>query len=137
MKTLVLKMLGLHTLVATLTAIRKENEELKKSLAALEEKVDEIEIPDMDDYVSHSDLDDNIENYLNSNDYATQSYCDDEIESRVSDKVEEAIEEIDFEDKVQEVVRDMDKASFGDENELKELIKKVLEEMVKRLAEQK
>lgn len=130
-------MLGLHTLVATLTAIRKENEELKKSLAALEEKVDEIEIPDMDDYVSHSDLDDNIENYLNSNDYATQSYCDDEIESRVSDKVEEAIEEIDFEDKVQEVVRDMDKASFGDENELKELIKKVLEEMVKRLAEQK
>jgi BMFP domain-containing protein YqiC len=137
MKTLVLKLLGLNTLVATLTAIRKENEELKKSLAALEEKVEEIEIPDMDDYVSHSDLDDNIENYLNNNDYATQSYCDDEIESRVSDKVEEAIEEIDFEDKVQEVVRDMDKASFGDENELKELIKKVLEEMVKRLAEQK
>lgn len=141
-------MLGLNTLVATLTAIRKENEELKKSLAALEEKVDEIEIPDMDDYVSHSDLDDNIENYLNSNDYATQSYCDDEIESKVSDaiddadidsKIESAIEDYGIEEKVRDLFNDASPAPMSEEDikkEVAEAVKVTLERMVKALAEQ-
>mgnify|MGYP000961068302 FL=1 len=67
-----------------------------------------------------------IESYLNDNDYATQSYCDDEIESKVSDAVESAVEDIDLTEKVKEVVDDMDKASFGDTEELKAIVIKVL-----------
>jgi len=150
MKKLVLKLLGLETLASEVLTLRKENEELKAyqkdltmtqeglraSLDELTEKVDEIESPDLDEYVREDDINDRIESYINDNDIVSQSYVDDEIESKVSDAVESAIEDLDLEDKVKEVVADMDKASFGDKEELKELIKKVLEEMVKRLADQ-
>ena len=148
MKKLVLKLLGLETLANEVLTLRKENEELKKSykdlceeVEALEvrltEKLDEMESPDLDEYVREDDINDRIESYINDNDIVSQSYVDDEIESKVSDAVESAIEDLDLEDKVKDVVSDMDKASFGDTEELKELIKKVLEEMVKRLAESK
>jgi Cdc6-like AAA superfamily ATPase len=101
-------------------------EGLRASLDEVTEKVDEIEIPDMDDYISESDLDDRIETYLNDNEYVTSSYVTDEIESNVSDKVESAVEELDISDKVKEVVEEMDKASFGDTEELKAIVIKVL-----------
>ena len=128
MKKLIMKLLGLDTLVTTVLTLRKENEELKKSLAELTEKVDEMEIPDFDadDFVREDDVNDRIESYLNDNDYATQSYVDDEIESKVSDAVESAVEDIDLTDKVKEVVEEMDKASFGDTEELKAIVIKVL-----------
>lgn len=126
-----MKLLGLDSFLMAVNLsvelLRKENEELKKSIAELEEKVDEIEIPDMDDYVQHSDLDDNIESYLNNNDYATQDWVQGEIEDiDVSDKVESAIEDLDLEDKIKEIVDDMDKASFGDTEELKSIVQQVL-----------
>jgi hypothetical protein len=128
MKKLIINLLGLNTLVAEVVRLKKENEELKKSLAELTEKVDEIEIPDFDadDFVREDDVNDRVESYLNDNDYATQSYVDDEIESKVSDAVESAVEELDISDKVKEVVEEMDKASFGDTEELKAIVIKVL-----------
>jgi hypothetical protein len=133
MKKLLLKLLGLNTLVSELNTLKNEvlvladeNKELKKSLAEVTEKVDEIEIPDMDDYVQGCDLDDNIESYLNNNDYATQNWVEEEIESKVSDAVESAVEDLDLTDKVKEVVDDMDKPSFGDTEELKDIIRTVL-----------
>ena len=123
-----MKLLGLNTLVAEVVRLKKENEELKKSLAELTEKVDEMEIPDFDadDFVREDDVNDRIESYINDNDIATQSYVDDEIESKVSDAVESAVEDIDLTEKVKEVVDDMDKASFGDTEELKAIVIKVL-----------
>ena len=138
MKKLIMKILGLDTFVCSVDLsvelLRKENEELKKSfkdlceeVEALEvrltEKLDEMESPDLDEYVREDDINDRIETYINDNDIVSQSYVDDEIESKVSDKVEEAIEDLDLEDKVKDVVSDMDKASFGDTEELKSIVK--------------
>jgi uncharacterized membrane-anchored protein YjiN (DUF445 family) len=139
MKTLIMKLLGLNTLVEELALLKKQNEEfanrvkhLDDEVNALEEKVDEIEIPDFDpdDFVREDDVNDRVESYLNDNDYVTQSYCDDEIESKVSEKVEEAIEELDIEDKVKEVVDDMDKASFGDTEELKTIVREQVSKFI-------
>lgn len=125
MKKLIMKLLGLDTLIENeISKLRKDYLDCCVRLGELETQVEEIEIPDMDDYVAHCDLDDNIESYLNNNDYATQSYCDDEIESKVSDAVESAVEDIDLTDKVKEVVDDMDKASFGDTEELEGIVRK-------------
>lgn len=134
-----MKLLGLNTLVEELALLKKQNEELTNRVKhlddevnALEEKVDEIEIPDFDpdDFVREDDVNDRVESYLNDNDYVTQSYCDDEIESKVSEKVEEAIEELDIEDKVKEVVDDMDKASFGDTEELKTIVREQVSKFI-------
>lgn len=138
MKKLVLKLLGLDTLICSVDLsvelLRKENEELKKSLAELTEKVDGLEEFRADDFVREDDVNDRIESYLNDNDYVTQSYCDDEIENKVSDAVEEkvteAIDDLDIEDKVKEVVDDMDKASFGDTQELRDEITRQLRVML-------
>ena len=127
-----LKLLGLESLVTAILTLRKENEELKKSLADLETKVDEIEIPDADDFVREDDVNDRIESYLNDNDYCSSSYVDDEIESKVSEKVEEAIEELDIEEKVKEVVDDMDKASFGDTEEIESAVSKAVAEVLSK-----
>jgi hypothetical protein len=129
MKKLIINLLGLNTLVAEVVRLKKENEELKKSLAELTEKVDEIETPDMDNYISEDDINDRIESYLNDNDYVTQSYCDDEIESKVSDAVESAVEDIDLTEKVKEVVDEMDKPSFADTEELKDIVRTVLRDI--------
>ena len=137
MKNWITKLLGLNTLVTELASLRKENEELNNRVkhlddevnaleARVQEKIDEIESPDMDDFVREDDVNDRIESYLNDNDYVTQSYCDDEIESKVSDAVESAVEDLDISDKVKEVVDEMDKASFGDTEELKAIVIKVL-----------
>ena len=139
MKKLIMKLLGLDTLgngflicCQKIEKLQVENAELKKSLAELTEKVDEMEIPDFDadDFVREDDVNDRIESYLNDNDYASQSYVDDEIESKVSDAVESAVEDIDLTEKVKEVVDDMDKASFGDTEELETLIKKEVKRFV-------
>lgn len=139
MKKLIMKMLGLDTLVTAVLTLRKENEELKKSLAELTEKVDEIEIPDMDDYVASCDLDSNIETYLNDNEYVSSSYVDDEIESKVSEKVEEAIEDLDIDEKVRDLFNDASPAPMSEDDikkEVAEAVKVTLEKMVKALADQ-
>jgi predicted transcriptional regulator len=139
MKKLIMKLLGLESLVTELAELKKFQRDLataQEGLSAkvdeVSEKVDEIETPDMDDYVLHSDLDDNVESYLNNNDYATQSYVDDEVENKVSDAVESAVEDIDLTDKVKEVVDDMDKASFGDTEEIEQAVSKAVKEALSK-----
>lgn len=151
MKKLLLKLLGLNTLVEELALLKKQNEEfanrvkhLDDEVNALEtrvqEKIDEIEIPDMDDYVANCDLDDNIESYLNNNDYATQSYCDEEIESKVSDaiddadidaKVESAIEDLDIEEKVRDLFNDASPAPMSEEA-IKDEVSKAIAEVLSK-----
>jgi predicted nuclease with TOPRIM domain len=137
MKKLIMKLLGLESLVTELALLKKQNEEftnrikhLDDEVNALEErvqeKIDEIEGIDTDDFVREDDVNDRIESYLNDNDYVTQSYCDDEIESKVSDAVESAVEDLDISEKVKEVVDDMDKPSFCDTEELKDIVRTVI-----------
>jgi uncharacterized membrane-anchored protein YjiN (DUF445 family) len=141
MKKLIVKLLGLESLVTAVLTLRKENEELKKSLAELTEKVDEIEIPDFDadDFVREDDINDRVESYLNDNDYITQSYCDDEIESKVSDAVESAVEDLDIDERVRDLFNDASPAPMSEEDikkEVAEAVKVTLEKMVKALADQ-
>lgn len=148
MKKLIVKLLGLESLVTAVLTLRKENEELKKSLAELTEKVDEIESPDMDNYVSEDDINDRIESYMNDNEYVTSSYVDDEIESKVSDavddadidsKIESAIEDLDIDEKVRDLFNDASPAPMSEEDikkEVAEAVKVTLEKMVKALADQ-
>ncbi len=143
MKKLIMKLLGLDTFVCSVDLCvelhRKENEELKKSLKDLNEevealeirlteKLDEMESPDLDEYVREDDINDRIESYLNDNDYVTQSYCDDEIESKVSDKVEEAIEDLDIDEKVRDLFNDASPAPMS-EQEIKDEITRSLRAM--------
>ena len=143
MKKLIMKLLGLESLVYELNTLKNEvlvladeNKELKTKIENLENEVSEFEIPDFDadDFVREDDVNDRIESYLNDNDYVTQSYCDDEIESKVceivDEKVDEAveikIEDLDLESKVKKVFNEMDKASFGDTEELRSIVRSVL-----------
>lgn len=125
-----MKLLGLNTLAEEIAELKKFQRDLATAQEGLSakvdevtEKVDNIEEFDSSQYVSEDEINDRIESYINENDIVSQSYVDDEIESKVSDKVEEAIEELDIEDKVKEVVDDMDKASFGDTEELKSIVR--------------
>lgn len=143
MKNMIMKLLGLESLVTELAELKKFQRDLataQEGLSAkfdeVSEKVDEIETPDMDNYVSEDDVNDRIESYLNDNDYVTQSYCDDEIETKVSDavdeKVTEAIDDLDLESKVKEVVAEMDKASFGDTEEIEQAVSKAVAEVLSK-----
>ena len=150
MKKLIMKLLGLDTLVndiaylkETLDNVEAKNSELKTKIENLENVVEEIEIPDMDDYIASCDLDDNIESYLNNNDYATISYVDDEVDNKVSDAVESAIEDIDLDDKVRDaVISEMQKThpvlmtEDTIRKEVSEAVKVTLERVVKAMADQ-
>lgn len=162
MKKLIMKLLGLESLVSEILTLRKENEELKAyqkdltmaqeglraSLDELTEQVEEIESPDLDEYVREDDINDRIESYINDNDIVSQSYCDDEIETKVSDaiddadidsKIESAIEDLDLDEKVRELLGDASPAKMCEDairKEVIEAVKVTLERMVKALADQ-
>ena len=139
--------LGLNDLALTLTTVRKDFDlldqkvgelsiESEPDLTDVESRLDDLESTindlDLDDYVKHEDLDDNIENWMQNSDY-----CDSD---RVNELIEESTEELsdNLEEKVAEAVEEqIGEANKPSKEELKELIKVVLEEMVKRLAEQK
>lgn len=143
MKKLIVKMLGLDTLVSEIAELKKFQRDLATAQEGLSAKVDEVseaveavEDFDADDFVREDDVNDRIESYLNDNDYVTQSYCDDEIETKVSDavdeKVTEAIDDLDLESKVKEVVAEMDKASFGDTEEIEQAVSKAVAEVLSK-----
>ena len=149
-----MKLLGLNTLVEEFDLLKKQNEEfanrvkhLDDEVNALEEKVDEIEIPDMDDYVASCDLDDNIESYLNNNDYATQCWVEENVQEAVENHVdtesitESVLEKVndDIEEKVRDLFNDASPAPMSVEDikkEVREATKVTLERMVKALADQ-
>jgi uncharacterized membrane-anchored protein YjiN (DUF445 family) len=140
---MIMKLLGLESLVTELAELKKFQRDLATAQEGLSAKVDEVsekveavEDFDADDFVREDDVNDRIESYLNDNDYITQSYCDDEIESKVSDavdeKVTEAIDDLDLESKVKEVVAEMDKASFGDTEEIEQAVSKAVAEVLSK-----
>ena len=155
MKKLIMKLLGLDTLVSELNTLKNEvlvladeNKELKAELAKVSDSVEAIEDFDADDFVREDDVNDRIESYLNDNDYITQSYCDDEIETKVSDaiddadidsKIESAIEDLGIDEKVRDLFNDASPAPMSEEDikkEVAEAVKVTLEKMVKALADQ-
>jgi len=145
MKKLIMKLLGLNTLVDELALLKKQNEEFTNRIKHLDDEVNALEerVQEKIDEIEEPDVSDQIESYLNDNDYVSSSYVDDEIESKVSEKVEEAIEELDIEDKIDEAIEDLDleskPASAGEqdiETKVSEAIKVTLERMVKALADQ-
>jgi predicted nuclease with TOPRIM domain len=159
MKKLIMKLLGLNTLVNELALLKKQNEEftnrikhLDDEVNALEErvqeKIDEIEGIDTDDFVREDDINDRIETYINDNDIVSQSYVDDEIESKVSDaiddadidsKIESAIEDLDIDEKVRDLFNDASPSPMSEDDirkEVLEAVKVTLEKMVKALADQ-
>jgi hypothetical protein len=154
MKKLIMKLLGLNTLAEEIAELKKFQRDLATAQEGLSakvdevtEKVDEIEIPDMDEYVQSSDLDDNIESYLNNNDYATQCWVEENVQEAVENHVDtEAITESvlekvndDIEEKVRDLFNDASPAPMSVEdikNEVREATKVTLERMVKALADQ-
>lgn len=143
MKTLIIKLLGLAALAERVETLESQVKHLTDEVEALEgrvqDKIDEIESPDLDDYVREDDINERIDSYLYDNDYATQSYCDNEIESKVSDAVESAIEDAGIEEKVRDLFNDASPAPMSVEEikaEIQESVKVVLEKMVKALADQ-
>jgi NCAIR mutase (PurE)-related protein len=154
---MVLKLLGLDTLICSVDLsvelLRKENEELKNQVKDLlmaqeglkagldevTEKVDGMEEFDSSQFVSEEDINDRIESYLNDNDYVTSSYVDDEIESKVSDAVESAIEDLDIDEKVRDLFNDASPAPMSEQeikDEIREAVKVTLEKVIKALADQ-
>jgi predicted nuclease with TOPRIM domain len=159
MKKLIIKMLGLESLVTELAMLKKQNEEftnrikhLDDEVNALEErvqeKIDEIEIPDMDDFVREDDVNDRIETYINDNDIVSQSYVDDEIQSKVDEaiedadidsKVESAIEDLDIEEKVRDLFNDASPAPMSEDaikEEVSESVRKALAEVLSKAYDQ-
>jgi len=161
MKKLIMKLLGLDTLVAehkylkeTLDNVEGKYKDLcmaQEGLSAkvdeVTEKVDEIEIPDMDEYVQSSDLDDNIESYLNNNDYATQCWVEENVNEAVENNIDtesiadDVLEKVndDLEEKIRDLFNDASPAPMSKEeiqNEIREAVKVTLERMVKALADQ-
>lgn len=140
--------LGLNDLALTLNTVRKDFVTLEEKVGTLsiesepdlsdvesrlddlEEKVNDI---DPDDFVRSNDLDDQIDSWMSNSDFCNEDRVTELIEEQteelsdsLEEKVAEAIEEIDLTDKVEEVVKKMDKASFGDTEELKAIVTEVI-----------
>lgn len=142
MKNWIKNWLGINALALTVVTVRKDFDKLSTQvdeleapdLSDVESRLDDVEEKqndlDLDDYVKHEDLDDNIENWLSNSDY-----CDSD---RVREIVQEEVDSDDLEEKITEAVEEQVKElTQPSKEELKELIKVVLEEMVKKLAESK
>ena len=142
MKNWIKNWLGINALALTVTTVRKDYDKLSTQvdeleatdLSDVESRLDDVEEKcndlDLDDYVKHEDLDDNIENWMSNSDYAD---CD-----RVRDIIQEEVDSDDLEEKITDAVQEQVKElTQPSKEELKELIKVVLEEMVKKLAESK
>jgi predicted nuclease with TOPRIM domain len=150
MKKLIMKLLGLNTLVTELSLLKKQNEEFANRIKHLDDEVNALEerVQEKIDEIEEPDVSDQIESYLNDNDYVSSSYVDDEIESKVSDaiddadidsKIESAIEDLDIEEKVRDLFNDASPSPMSEDDirkEVAEAVKVTLEKMVKALADQ-
>jgi hypothetical protein len=144
MKNWIKNWLGINALALTVTTVRKDYDKLTTQvdeleatdLSDVESRLDDVESTvgdlDLDDYVKSEDLDDQIEQWLSNSDYCDSDRVRDICEEKADDlsgNLEEMVTE-----EVEKQVGELTKPS---KEELKELIKVVLEEMVKKLAEAK
>jgi hypothetical protein len=136
--------LGINALALTVTTVRKDYDKLSTQvdeleatdLSDVESRLDDVEEKcndiDPDDFVRSNDLDDQIDMWMSNSDFCN--------EDKVNELINENAEELS--DRVEEMVKDsleneVIECNRPSNEELKELIKVVLEEMVKKLAEAK
>jgi len=136
--------LGINALALTVTTVRKDYDKLSTQvdeleatdLSDVESRLDDVEEKcndiDPDDFVRSNDLDDQIDMWMSNSDFCN--------EDKVNELINEHADELS--DKVEELVKDsleneVIECNRPSNEELKELIKVVLEEMVKKLAEAK
>lgn len=134
MKKLLIKWLGLNVLALQIETLEAENSNLRKELEELEEKVSEIEEPDMSDYIREDDINDRIETYCNDYDMPNKDWIDGEIE----DKVQEAIDNAGIEEQVRDLFNDASPAPMSEADikaEIAEQVKITLERVIKALAD--
>ncbi len=144
MKNWIKNWLGINALALTVTTVRKDYDKLSTQvdelettdLSDVESRLDDVEEKcndiDPDDFVRSNDLDDQIDMWMSNSDFCN--------EDKVNELINEHADELS--DKVEEMVKDSLENEVIECNrptpeELKELIKVVLEEMVKKLAEAK
>lgn len=148
MKNWIKNWLGINALALTVTTVRKDYDKLSTQvdelettdLSDVESRLDDVEEKqsdlDPDDFVKSGDLDDQIEQWMSNSDYCDRDAVRDVFEQEaeeISDNLDEKITEA-VEEQVKELAGG---SSTPSKEELKELIKVVLEEMVKKLAEAK
>lgn len=144
MKNWIKNWLGINALALTVTTVRKDYDKLSTQvdeleatdLSDVESRLDDVEEKcndiDPDDFVRSNDLDDQIDMWMSNSDFCN--------EDKVNELINENAEELS--DRVEEMVKDsleneVIECNRPSNEELKELIKVVLEEMVKKLAEAK
>ena len=144
MKNWIKNWLGINALALTVVTVRKDYDKLSTQvdelettdLSDVESRLDDVEEKcndiDPDDFVRSNDLDDQIDMWMSNSDFCN--------EDKVNELINENADELS--DKVEEMVKDSLENEVIECNrptpeELKELIKVVLEEMVKKLAESK
>ncbi len=104
---------------------RSEVETVIEETIDLDEYVKEEDMPDFDDFISKDDYDpgdwmtsdeteDAIRQYIEDNDIGKVD--DDDLESKVDSAVEEALDDIDWDDKVKDAVDDIDLSSIVKDN---------------------
>lgn len=122
MKKMLIKWLGLDTLTAEVETLKAKNAYLSETLDNIEAKVNEIEEPDMSDYVTEDDINDRIESYCNDNDIPNKEW----IESEIEEKVQEAVDNAGIEEQVRDLFNDASPSPMSEDD-----IKKEIEEQVK------
>ena len=90
MKKLLIKWLGLEALTAEIETLKTKNAYLSETLDNIEAKVNEMEEPDVSDYVREDDISDMIETYCNDNDIPNKDWIESEIEEQVRDLFNDA-----------------------------------------------
>ena len=133
---MIIKWLGLDTLSASmelsLELLRNENAGLRKEISEISEKLEEIEEPDLSDYISESDIDDRIETYCNDNDIPNKEWVESEIDDKIDDKVKEAIEEAGIEEQVRDLFNDASPSPMSEEDikaEIKEQVESAFDDL--------
>lgn len=138
MKNYILKWLGLNDLALNtkirINNLEAENASLRKELDELTEKVNEMEEPDMSDYITESDINDRIETYCNDYDIPNKDW----IEGEIEDKVQEAIDNAGIEEQVRDLFNDASPSPMSEadiKKEVQEQVKITLERVIKALAD--
>ena len=130
MKNYILKWLGLDTLTAEVETLKAKNAYLSETLNNIEATVNEMEEPDMSDYISESDINDRIETYCNDYDIPNKDW----IEGELDDKVKEAIDNAGIEEQVRDLFNDASPAPMSIEDikaEIAEQVKKAIKPKAK------
>lgn len=134
MKNILIKWLGLDALTAEVETLKAKNAYLSETLDNMEAKVNEMEEPDMSDYITESDINDRIETYCNDYDIPNKDW----IEGEIEDKVQEAIDNAGIEEQVRDLFNDASPSPMSEadiKKEVQEQVKITLERVIKALAD--